>query len=123
MIDGPAARVVQNADDAGRALVARGRQSELLDELRIARGAGDRARARVRDVRQERAERDDELDFELLSELHDLAGEGAPTRARLDAEQEHRVALGMRRDDGNGRVEEGVVRPVDVPRLPSSSDT
>ena len=33
----PAARVVEDADDAGRALVARGSQPELLDERRVGR--------------------------------------------------------------------------------------
>ena len=60
-----AAGVVEDADDARRALVARELQPELLDEPRIGRRAGDRCGARVRHVREERAERDDELDAEL----------------------------------------------------------
>src|SRR6185312_11217129 len=58
-------RVVQDADDPRGALVARGLEAELLDRLRIGRATGDRRRARVRHVCQERAERDDELDAEI----------------------------------------------------------
>jgi hypothetical protein len=66
----------------------------------------------VRHVREERAERDHELDAELARQLDDLVAEGAPAQVRLDAEHEHRVALRA----GDGRVVEDRVRPVDPAR-------
>src|SRR5205823_169538 len=48
----PAAGVVEDADDAGRPFVARRRQAELPDELRVAGTAGHRRGPRVRNVGQ-----------------------------------------------------------------------
>ena len=107
-----ATRVVENADDARRPLVARVLQAELLDERRIARGAGDRRRPRVRHVGEQRAEGDDELDAEILGERDDELGEPAPAVVRLDAEEEHRVAVGTR----YRACVEDVLRPFDVTR-------
>ena len=86
-------RVVEHADDSGRALVARALEPELLDQLLVARAAGDRRRPRVRHVRQQRAERDDELDPDLLGEAGDEVAEAAPAEVRLDPDQDHRVAI------------------------------
>ena len=64
----------------------------------------------MRNVGEERAERDDELDAEVGRELGDERRERPPANVRLDAEQQHRVAVGAR----NLRVVEGVVGPVDL---------
>src|SRR5207248_9822073 len=66
---------------------------------------------RMRDVSQERAERDDELDAEIARELDDQVGEGAPAEVRLDPEQQHRVLL----DALDPGMVEGRLRPVDPP--------
>ena len=73
----------------------------------------------MRDVGEERAERDDELDAEVAGELDDLAREGPPAQVGLDAEEEHGVAL----RPGEVRVVEDVLGPVDAPGDPSSSAT
>jgi hypothetical protein len=67
----------------------------------------------VRDVSEQRAERNHELDAELLREGRDEPGEGPPAEVGLDPEQEDRVAV----EPGDRRVVEGVVRPVDPARL------
>ena len=107
-----AAGVVQHADDPGRALVAGRREAEALDELRVARAAADGARARVRHIREQRAEGDDEVDLELLHEVDDQARERAPAQVRLDAEEQDDVTVEAIRtavvEDGRG--------PVDPPR-------
>src|SRR5205807_759085 len=111
---GSPAGVVQDADDSGWALVARGREPEPLDELRIRCASGDRARSRVRHVCKQGTEADDELDAELSEEPdHELA-ERAPAEVRLDPEQEHRVAIESRRPPV---IEDGR-RPVDPPSQP-----
>ena len=111
---GAPAGVVEDADDPGRPLVARGGEAELLDELLIAGRARDGRRARVRHVGEERSERDDELHVELPCELHDLVAKGAPPEVGLDAEHEHGIAVGSR----NGSVVEDRVGPVDPARDP-----
>ena len=109
-----AARVEEHADDAGRPLVARELQPELVDELRIGRRARDRRRPRVRHVGDERAERHGELDAELAREIGDDLAERPPAVVRLDADEEDRVAVGSR----DARPEERVLRPLDLPRPP-----
>ena len=115
---GGAARVVENADDPRRPLVARELEPELLDEARVGRGAGHRRRPGVRHVGEQRAEGHDELDAELAGEPDHEVGECAPAVVRLDAEQDHRVAIGP----GDGRVVERVLRPLDAPRQPLVED-
>ena len=67
----------------------------------------------MRDVGEEGTERHDELDAEIACELaHDL-GERSPAVVRLDADHENRVAIGAR----DTRSEEGVLGPLDAPRL------
>ena len=63
-----AARVVEDADDPGRPLVARELEPELLDERRVGRRAGHGRGARVRDVGEQGAERHDELDADVPGE-------------------------------------------------------
>ena len=109
-----AAGVLEHADDPGRPFVARVLEAEALDELRVARRAGHRRRARVRHVGEQRAERDDELDVEIAREVEHELREGLPAQARLDAEQQHDVAVGAR----DPSVVEGVLRPLDLPRHP-----
>src|SRR5437667_9721040 len=81
-----AAGVVENADDPGRALVARRRQAELPDELRVARAAGHRRGTGVRDVGEQRSEGDHHLDAELADEADQQLRERAPAPVRLDPE-------------------------------------
>jgi hypothetical protein len=85
------------------------RQAEPLDELRVARATADRARPRVRHVRKQRAQRDDEVDPELLDEADDQIRERAPAEVRLDAEEQDDVAVEPLRtpvvEDGRGPVD------------------
>ena len=82
-----AARVVEDADDPGRPLVAGELEPELLDERRVGRRAGHGRGTRVRHVGEQRAERHDELDAEVLRQADDEVGERAPAVVRLDAER------------------------------------
>ena len=66
----------------------------------------------MRNVGEESAERHDELDAEVASELDDLAGERPPAEVRLYPEQEDRVPVGA----ADRRLVEGVLRPVDPSR-------
>src|SRR5437763_13991324 len=63
----------------------------------------------MRDVGEERAQRDHELDAELLGVADDELRERAPADVRLDPEQEYDVAVKATRP---GAVE-GCFRPVD----------
>ena len=77
----PLARVVQDADDAGRALVARGCTPRRSVSASSDGRPGDRDRPRVRDVGQQRAERHDHLHAERLGEVDDELAERAPAHA------------------------------------------
>ena len=66
----------------------------------------------MRDVGQERAERDDELHVDVASKLDDLLRERPPAQIRLDPEQEYAIAVGTR----DRRVVENRLRPVDPAR-------
>ena len=65
----------------------------------------------MRDIREQGAERDDELDVEVVREPDDLVRERAPAEIWLDSEQKHRVALEAR----HLGVVEGCLGPVDPP--------
>ena len=110
---GRAARVVEHADDPGRALVARGLQAELLDQVGVGRARGDRRRPRVRHVGEQRAERDDELDAELAARPRRRAtrtcASAGSARCRAGASRRARRPAAAR--------VEGVLRPVDPARL------
>jgi len=67
----------------------------------------------VRDVREERPERDDELDAEIVREPGDETAEGPPAEVRLRPEEQHDVTRRPRQPGG----EEGVLGPVDPSRL------
>jgi hypothetical protein len=69
----------------------------------------------VRDVGEQRAERDDELDAEVAGDGNDLVREGAPAEVRLEPEHEHGVPLRL----GDGRVVEGGLRPDDLASDPA----
>jgi hypothetical protein len=105
-----AAGVVEHADDPRGPLVARGLQPEALDQVRVARAPGHRGRACVRNVGEQRAESDHELDVELLGEVDDQLREGLPAHVGLVAGEQDGIALGP----GKGRVPEGGLRPLDL---------
>ena len=62
----PRAGVLEDADDAGRALVRRLLELEPVDEVGLGRRAGDRDRPGVRGVGEQRAEGDHQLAAELV---------------------------------------------------------
>jgi hypothetical protein len=66
----------------------------------------------VRNVREQRAERDDEFDAEIGRELRDERRERPPADVRLDPEEKQRIPVGAR----NLSVVERVVGPVDLAR-------
>ena len=105
------AGVVHDADDAGRALVGRGCEAELVGEVAVGR-AGHGHRARVRRVGQEAAERDDELGAALARHLDDAARVELPAVLRLDADHHRDVVAARQR-----RVGEGVLGPRQAPRV------
>jgi hypothetical protein len=67
----------------------------------------------VRDVRQERAQRDRELDLQIAGEVGDQLRERPPAVVRLDPDEDDGVAVGAR----NAGSEERVLRPLDLPRV------
>ena len=109
-----AAGVVEDADDPGRPLVARELQPELLDERRVGGRAGHGRGTRVRHVGEQGAERHDEVDADVPGETDHEVGERAPAVVGLDADEDHRVAVGS----GDRRVVEGVLGPLDPARQP-----
>ncbi len=109
---------MEDADDPCRALVAGQLEAELLDEARVGRGPGHGCGTGVRDVREERPERDDELDVELPRESGDELGERPPAVARLDPCEQDHVTIGPR-DRG---VLESVLGPLDVAGEPFVED-
>ena len=91
-----AARVVQHADDAGGAFVARADEAEGADEVGVGGGAGDPHPARVRHVAEQRAEGDDHRAAGLVGDRHHRAAVGLPANVGLDAAQHHEVAAAER---------------------------
>ena len=87
---------LQHSGDAGRTLVVGRRHAELCDECLVGGDPGQMDRPRVRDVGQQRAERDDHLAVEDLGELEHLLAEPAPAVGRLRTLQEHEVARSPR---------------------------
>jgi hypothetical protein len=103
---------VQHADDPGRPLVGRRLQAEALDQRLVGGHAGERDRARVRDVGQQRAEGDDHLHAERLGEVDDLPAERAPLHRGLRAAEQHEVARRARDE----RLVDLELRPLDTAR-------
>src|SRR5581483_5446624 len=68
---------------------------------------------RVRHVREQRAERDHELDLELPRNVGDETAERAPAEVRLDAEHDDRVTTRTRQRG----VQERVLGPLDLARV------
>ena len=60
------AGVLEHADDAGRSFVGRRLELEPVTEVELGGGAGDLDRPGVRGLGQQRAERDDQLDTEVV---------------------------------------------------------
>ncbi len=109
-----AARVVEDADDAGRSFVAGELQPELLHERRVGGRARHGRGARVRHVGEQGAERDDEVDADVPGEADHEVRERTPAVVGLDTDEDHRVAVGS----GDRRVVEGVLGPLDPARKP-----
>ena len=68
----------------------------------------------MRNVGEQRAERDDQLDTELAREVDDQAAERAPAQVRFHAEEQHGVAV----HSVWARMVEDRLRPVDPAREP-----
>ena len=98
---------------------SRSAQAEPLGQRRIGARAGDVHRQAVRDVGEQRAERDDELHAERLGEVGDDVRERAPAHRRLGAAEQDQVARRARhvRDEDLDR------RPDDLAGQPSTSLT
>ncbi len=108
---GPAARVLDDPDDAGRAFVARRLQVQAAGDALVRRGAAHRHRPGVRRVGQQRAERHDHLHAELVAALEQLGRERLPPHVRLDAADQDHVAA----DVGQPRERDPRRRPGDEP--------
>jgi hypothetical protein len=104
---------VKDADDPRGALIVRTRQVETVDQLLVRGESGDRHRERVRDVRDQRSQRDHHLDAQHLGRVSDAVREGSPAEIGLRAGEQHKVALGARRS----RREQDVARPLDLAGL------
>ena len=109
------ARLVQDADDPGRALVGRGIEGEPVDQRVVGGERGDADGARVGDVGQQRAERHDELDAERLGELDHGRAERAPAVGRLRPGEDHQIARRAR----DARLEDLDVGPLDRALAPA----
>ena len=108
---GPAARVVDDPDDAGRAFVARGLQVQAARDPFVRRGAAHRHRSGVRRVGKQRAERHHHLHAELVAALEQLGRERLPPHVRLDAADQDHVPA----DVGQPRERDPRRRPGDEP--------
>ncbi len=108
---GVAAGLVDHAHDAGRALVGRGREPELIGQIAVGRPRH-RHRPGVGRVGQEAAERHDELGAALARDLEDAARVVLPAVLRLDADHHRDVVAARQRAPG-----EGVLRPCHAPRV------
>ncbi len=101
---------VQHPHDPGRPFVARARHPQALQQGAVGGVAGQRHRAGVRDVPEQRTQRHHDLHPEGLGEVHQVGPEGAPAHRRLDPLYEHQVARGPRR----GGFEDFHRRPGDL---------
>ena len=99
-----AAGGVEDPEDPGRTLVGDVLEAELLDHRLVGGEAGDRDRARVGDVGDQRSERDHRLDPARLGDVEDGVAEGPPAGARLGSADHQQVALGV---VGTGRRRSG----------------
>ena len=97
--------VAEHADDAGRALVARGLDVEAVDRGLVVGRGRDGDGPGVRHVGQQGADGQHGRHAESLGQLDQLEREGAPAHGRLDALHEHDVAVeaGLGRDEDAGR--------------------
>jgi hypothetical protein len=109
-----ATRVLEHTDDPGRAFVARMLEPEAGHELRVAGRSGHGRRPGVRDVGEQRTERDEQLDLEVPREVDDELAERQPAQARLDAQQQDHIPVRF----GDASVVEGILRPLDPPGQP-----
>ena len=116
---GAAHRVVQHADDPGRAFVARPLHPEPGREHLVGGGAGALDRARVRRVAEQRSEGDDHLAVRRAGDADDVVAERAPLQVRLDAEQQHEVAAAA----GSEPAESASDGQFTVRTTPSTSST
>ena len=89
----PGAGVLEDADDAGRTFVRRHLELEPVDELGLGGGAGDRDRAGVRGVGQQRPEGDHDLAAQVVGRGEQLGAELPPAHVGLDAADQDDVAV------------------------------
>ena len=83
---------MEDADDAGGALVGGAAEAEPADQLGVGGGARHPDRAGVGHVGQQGAQDDDQLDVKVVGHADDLLGERAPLELGLVAEQHDHVA-------------------------------
>ncbi len=86
------ARLLEDADDARGAFVARLLQIEPGGQVRVGGDAGDRNRPGVRGVAEQRAQHHHHLHAQLMGEAHDFVAERAPAHAGLDAADQDEIA-------------------------------
>ena len=91
------AGVLQDADDAGRALVADFSSPYRAADSRVVGRAGHLGRPGVRRVGEQRAERHDGAHVQVVDHAEQLAAEPAPAHVGLDPADEHQVEVGTRR--------------------------
>ena len=85
-----------------------------MDQVGVGGHPGDRDRARVRDVGEQRPEGDHELRPERLGELDDHLAERAPLERRLVPDEQHEVARGA----GDPRLVQLDLGPHDLAGVP-----
>ena len=88
-----AERVVQHPDDPGGALVARPLEAELLEERLVRGDARDRDRPAVRDVGEQRAERDDHRALGLGGDRQNSAAKRPPLVVGFDPAQDDEIPV------------------------------
>ena len=113
--------VVEHADDAGGALVARALQVVAVDQLGVARRPDDLHRPAVRHVGEQGAHADGQAGPGFLGEADELAAEQLPAQRRLGAEHEQHVAARHRRPPHPDRRPHDRAAPVVDPHVRAGS--
>src|SRR5512133_149696 len=106
-----AGQFAEDAEDAGRPLVAGDVQPQALGQVTVAGRADHLDRPGVGDVGQQGAHRDQHLDPQAGGDLDDLGGEGPPAQVGLVPSDHDQVVVG--RGQAGGAQLDG--RPLDPP--------